>query len=77
MLPRDFASWRIVYYYFSTWKKNGILDDIHQHLVEKIRVSVGIIDAQSVKNILVSCENNQASAAMVHLSAIRNMLNRF
>lgn len=65
MLPGDFPHWKIVYYYFSTWKKNGILEDIHQTLVERVRKSVGkneeprvgIIDAQSVKNTLVSCEN--------------------
>jgi putative transposase len=65
MLPGDFADWKIVYYYFSTWKKNGIWETLHESLVEKIRVSVGkneepsvgIIDAQSVKNTLVSSED--------------------
>lgn len=65
MLPSDFPKWKIVYYYFSTWKKNGIWEDIHKHLVVQVRISigkneepsVGIIDAQSVKNTLVSCEN--------------------
>src|SRR5690606_35166291 len=65
MLPKDFPSWKLVYYYFSTWKKNGILESIHESLVEKTRKSqgkkeepsVGIIDAQSVKNTLVSSEN--------------------
>lgn len=65
MLPGDFASWKIVYYYFSTWKKNGIWDELHLELVESIRESVGknceptvgIIDAQSVKNTLVSSED--------------------
>src|SRR5208282_2712572 len=65
MLPGDFASWQIVYYYFSTWNKNGILEKIHLSLVEKTRESVGknkepsvgIIDAQSVKNTLVSSQS--------------------
>lgn len=65
MLPGDFPKWTIVYYYFSVWKKNGILEEIHESLVEKIRKkqgknedpSVGIIDAQSVKSTLVSSEN--------------------
>jgi putative transposase len=65
MLPIDFPKWKIVYYYFSTWKKQGVLEEIHKSLVEQIRKSVGkneepsvgIIDAQSVKNTLVSCEN--------------------
>ena len=65
MLPRDFAPWETVYYYFSVWKKKEIFEIIHGELVEKIRVkegrkeepTVGIIDAQSVKNTLVSSEN--------------------
>jgi putative transposase len=65
MLPKDFPNWKLVYYYFSTWKKAGIIEDIHETLVEKIRKkhgkneepSVGIIDAQSVKNTLVSSED--------------------
>lgn len=65
MLPRDFPSWRIVYYYFSTWVKNGQLKRIQQSLVTTLRQksgrkptpSAGIIDAQSVKNTLVNCES--------------------
>ncbi len=65
MLPGDFPKWQIVYYYFSVWKRNKIIEVIHEFLVEKIRVrsskkeepSVGIIDAQSVKSTLVSSED--------------------
>lgn len=65
MIPGDFPTWKMVYYYFSTWKKNSIWEKIHKVLVVKIRKdsgknedpSVGIIDAQSVKNTLVSCED--------------------
>lgn len=65
MLPGDFAPWKLVYYYFSAWKKSEIFEIIHESLVEKIRVeagkkeepTVGIIDAQSVKNTLVSCQD--------------------
>jgi putative transposase len=65
MLPADFPKWPLVYYYFSTWKKKGIWDEIHESLVEKIRKeqgkdeepSVGIIDAQSVKSTLVSSQD--------------------
>ena len=65
MLPADFPKWQIVYYYFSVWKKSGLIEQIHELLVEKIRKSqgkeeepsVGIIDAQSVKSSLVSCED--------------------
>ena len=65
MLPVDFPSWKLIYYYFDTWKKNGVFDVIHDSLVEKIRLkhgkkeqpTVGIIDAQSVKSTLVSSED--------------------
>ena len=65
MLPGDFAHWKIVYYYFSTWKNKGLWEEIHESLVERIRTangkkeepSVGIIDAQSVKSTLVSSED--------------------
>lgn len=65
MLPGDFPSWKIVYYYFSTWKKNCIWEEIHEMLVMKTRKragkdeepTVGIIDAQSVKGTLVSSED--------------------
>lgn len=65
MLPQDFPKWAIVYYYFSVWKQNGMLEHIHESLVEKIRKqhdkkeepSVGIIDAQSVKSSLVSSQD--------------------
>jgi putative transposase len=62
MLPRDFAPWKTVYYYFSVWKKGEVFEIIHEALVEKVRVmqgkqeepTVGIIDAQSVKSTLVN-----------------------
>lgn len=65
MLPENFPGWKIVYYYFSTWKKAALIEQIHEALVEKIRKdngrneepSIGIIDAQSVKNTLVSSED--------------------
>lgn len=31
MLPADFPQWPIVYYYFSTWKQDGTLEEIHDH----------------------------------------------
>src|SRR5437762_6363437 len=65
MIPADFPKWQTIYYYFSVWKRSGLIEQIHELLVEKIRKSqgrkeepsVGIIDAQSVKSTLVSCED--------------------
>jgi putative transposase len=53
MLPGDFPGWKLVYYYFSPWKRSVLIEQIHEALVEKIRKddgrkeepSVGIIDA--------------------------------
>ena len=61
MLPKDFAPWQTVYYYFRQWKLNGLLEELHDYLVEKVRIqkernpvpSVGIIDSQSVKTVNV------------------------
>jgi putative transposase len=65
LLPGDFAPWKLVYYYFDSWKKNGTIELIHESLVEKTRVkhgkkeqpTIGIIDAQSVKSTLVSSQD--------------------
>jgi putative transposase len=64
MLPGDFAPWKLVYYYFDTWKKGEIFELMHECLVARTRLkrgkkeqpTVGIIDAQSVKSTLVSNE---------------------
>ncbi|RYX87580.1 IS5 family transposase [bacterium] len=65
MLPSDFPDLRIVYYYFSNWKRLGVIEVLQEALVEKTRLKsgrkaqpiVGIIDAQSVKSTLVSSES--------------------
>lgn len=65
MLPGDFPAWPIVYYYFSSWKKKGVIEVLQEALVEKTRLksnrkeqpTAGIIDAQSVKSTLVGSES--------------------
>ena len=65
LLPHDFPNWQIVYYYFNTWKKSGLIQQIHESMVEKTRQledkekqpTAGIIDSQSVKSTLVSSES--------------------
>jgi putative transposase len=65
MLPRDFPNWPMVYYYFNSWKKKGLIEQIHESLVEKTRKSeernkqpsAAIIDSQSVKSTLISSES--------------------
>src|SRR5690606_39155287 len=55
-LPREFAPWTTVYYYFRQWKRT-LISRLHGHLRRAVRTlagrestpSLGIIDAQSVK----------------------------
>ncbi len=57
MIPKDFAPWELVYYYFRKWKLEGVieevLDTLHSLARKKIgrceSPSMGIIDSRSVK----------------------------
>jgi len=56
-LPHDLPPWRIVYWYFMQWKRDGTLDRLMDLLRGDLRVAEGrqrqpsaaIIDSQSVK----------------------------
>ncbi len=58
LLPKDFPSWQLVYYYFRKWLLCGVWNKLQTALREKVREkhnkkacpSLGIIDSQSVKN---------------------------
>ena len=62
LVPKDFPSYNIVFYYFTKWKREGVFEDIMDTLREKLRValgreespSVGIIDSRSVKTSQIS-----------------------
>jgi len=57
MIPKDFAPWESVSYYFSKWKNEGIIEELLDKLRSKVRImagrkespSLGIIDSRSVK----------------------------
>ena len=57
MIPSDFPAWNTIYYYFSTWKRDGTIEFIMRILHKEVRKqagrdpepSVGIIDSRSVK----------------------------
>ena len=63
-LPKDFAPWCTVYHYFRLWKRTGLLNQIHTHLREHLRLvegrkpqpSAAIVDSQSVKSTETSDE---------------------
>lgn len=65
-IPGDFPPSGTVYYYFNTWKENGLLESLSQELSGDYRQdigrqrspSVGIIDAQSVKATAVSGQSS-------------------
>jgi putative transposase len=57
LLPHDFPPWGIVYHYFSTWRRDGTWERMHDALRIQLREaesrepdpSAAIIDSQSVK----------------------------
>ncbi|MFD1140013.1 IS5 family transposase [Larkinella insperata] len=62
MMPHDLPDWRLVYYYFRQWASQGLVQQIHDQLVIKVRLqtgreaspSLGLIDSQSVKTMSVT-----------------------
>lgn len=60
MIPKDFAPWKSVYYYFSKWKNEGVIEELLDNIRSKVRTmsgreespSLGIIDSRSVKTSL-------------------------
>lgn len=63
MLPKDFPSWQLVYYYFRKWSYTGLTEQIHDVLISKVRQkkgkqaspSLGLVDSQRLT------ENGQAN----------------
>ena len=61
MLPKNFAPWQTVYYYFRKWKYAGIVEVILEEVVHRIREcfnksstpTVCIVDSQSTKTTAV------------------------
>jgi len=57
LLPHDFPPWRIVFYYFWSWRRTGVWEQIHDSLRGDLRQaagrqrqpSAGSIDSQTVK----------------------------
>ena len=41
LLPHDLPPWRIVYYYFMIWRREGLWQKIHDALRERVRLKSG------------------------------------
>jgi putative transposase len=41
LLPHDLPPWRIVYYYFMVWRREGLWQKIHDALRERVRLKSG------------------------------------
>lgn len=62
LLPHDFPTWKTVYNTYRRWAKSGIMNVIHDYLVEQVRLQEGrnleptaaILDSQSVKGSVQS-----------------------
>ena len=57
-VPKDLPPWASVYHYYRTWKRSGLLPQIHDHLRELVRLESGkkpkptaaILDSQTIKS---------------------------
>jgi len=57
LLPKEFPSWQLIYYYFRKWLLYGVWNKLQRTLREMVRgkhhkkacPSLGIIDSQSVQ----------------------------
>ena len=41
MMPHDLPPWRLCYYYFMTWRKEGLWQKIHDQLRDAVRLKSG------------------------------------
>jgi putative transposase len=41
MLPNDFAPWNTVYFYYSKWKNEGLIEELNEILRSYIRKKAG------------------------------------
>jgi transposase len=77
MLPHDLPPWRIVYYYFWQWRRDGTWHVMHDLLRGDVRVaagkrrqpSAGVIDSQSVKT---TEKGGSAASTPTHRSKAAN-----
>jgi len=60
MLPCEFPTWQLVYYYFQKWMRAGVFDEILENVRNLVRKtlgkelspSVGVIDIEAIQHVL-------------------------
>jgi putative transposase len=50
LLPHDLPHWRLVYYYFATWRESGLWQALNDRLREKVRVRGGKKKPQALRS---------------------------
>jgi putative transposase len=53
LLPHDLPPWRIVYYYFMVWRREGLWQKIHDCLRDRVRLKSGKKKPQRLRSSIL------------------------
>ena len=53
LLPHDLPPWRIVYYYFMVWRREGLWQRIHDSLRDRVRLQSGKKKPQRLRSSIL------------------------
>lgn len=84
MMPRDLPPWASCQHYFSQWRRDGIWQNIHDALREKVRIKSGreatpsaaVIDSQSVKTAEKGGKNQPSLKNRTLLAMMRGSVSK-